>query len=494
MFAFKPSTVRLLVAITIVLTGADRTFAQDPTELKITSKQPADFLSSSSQSPRSRPYLETSYLSLINPNTTSDQIKAIFGEVRPAGEDRLGAGDFYTFLKLDNYFNDDLIFAQCSKSGDKWFLSLNLKIDYQPLKGSQLIGLVPDSVILLNGNNAGEKGVSRGCTFKSMNLRQTGPYILYAGFGDDQGEYIFHFNATTGSTSTPSGLAMFTKLALAVVGALPGLTIAPGVGPAVATLAGTLDTLIDRNSSFLLNSQYSAALTTKKQGQKEYITNQPWNQITGPHLSISSPYLDRKHGNKATGYFEAYQGRSASIVLDSSSLKIIKGDDILSNPGLGVPHNCVPGFGSCGKDASFFAKAGGASISLDTNADLTTTAQGTKDKLSGAENWSKIFSACQKIRETASDLGLSTIDKLVVRWALVQRAGLYELLKAFQDPLNPKYDAAQTAYKPAVDAAAKLGRVASMDECWSAQDTLGMKAIEEVMGKMFVSSSRQLPF
>src|SRR5262249_36982739 len=39
-------------------------------------------------------------------------------------------GEYYTFLQINNRFNDDVIIAQCGESSKNWFLAVNLRIDY----------------------------------------------------------------------------------------------------------------------------------------------------------------------------------------------------------------------------------------------------------------------------------------------------------------------------------------------------------------------------
>ena len=50
----------------------------------------------------------------------------------------------------------------------------------------------------------------------------------------------------------------------------------------------------------------------------------------------------------------------------------------------------------------------------------------------GAENWAAVFETCERIRTTADELGLTPIDALAVRWALVQRARLIDVLRDYQ--------------------------------------------------------------
>jgi hypothetical protein len=528
---YKQQTLLCALAIfpwiTIAMEGP--AYGKDPNELEIKSVDKAL---------HAPPYAEESYRKLRE----SGKAGAIFDRPSNFSQKELYSKEFYTFFKINNFLNDDLIISRCGSNGDKWYVAINMRVDYQGSKGSQAVSFIPDTPIIVDGNNqdAAKGIVSRGCTFKSLNLKQNGPYLLYTGFDQGQGEYTLHFNVSVGSTKDPLGLSMFTKLALAAGGSLPGLVIPAGFGNAAGQLSATLDTVIDRASSFALNVQYSAVLVVdRKLGADEvsaYQQYKPWQQVTGSYLKIGSPILDVKNevaeatdtgsskcksevferfpgvrtpdgsaqyaNGACVGYIEIFQGRSASIVWDASSTDAITADDILLNPGLGLPHNCIIGASSCGKDASTFLKTVGAAAILDVGGDLVSTAPGSKEKPSGVDNWAKVFTACQKIRQSATELALSPIDALLVRSALLQKTGFLTKLQQYANwnranprPLRgqnkPDATTAATNTTPA-DPVANEYAAAIRDvklsvnddpfkQCWSLDDAKKLAALKEIM-------------
>jgi hypothetical protein len=441
-------------------------FSKDePDELKIVSSSPKYFASEFSRKIfppwRSTAYVEDSYLKLIRP-TNSHHVKTLFD--RSSSIDLL-PGEFYTFVKMDNYFKDDDIYTACDNNGRHFAIAVSVYIDYQGLKGSLPVIFVPKSVILSDNNRISNNLPRNGCEFKSTKISQTGPYVLSSNFGRGQGEYTLHFDTATGTSSRASSLAMFAKAALAVVGALPGFTLPPGVTAGIPIVTGTLDTLIDRAGGFVVDAQYSAVLTATRPASiengevTEYQKGKPFKQVTGFYLRITSPFVDQHNSrgsdeikNKGAGVLEIYQGRSASIIIDNSNSRDISVTFTQAKSEL------MTEIGKLGPNVTTGLEAA----------------------------WSNIFSGCRKIQDTASELGLSPIDALLVRWALLQDVGLFDTLIAYYDEQNPAHEKVMKAYDGAITAAARLGNAKPITYCWTQTDTKRLDAVGMIMDRNFV--------
>jgi hypothetical protein len=195
---------------------------------------------------------------------------------------------------------------------------------------------------------------------------------------------------------------------------------------------------------------------------------------------------------------EFAQVRSASIVMDANaSHDRITAEDVLSNTGLGASHRCIPGSSStCDREQSF-VKA--LNAEFDLYGDFTTVSaprqndgmgddgqrpcrgsSGSTRVKSGAENWAAVFQTCERIRTTADELGLTPIDALAVRWALLQRARLIDVLRDYQS-------GKMTGMEGAIKAASRVGMNDAYKQCWDAAlDDKRMHAVEALMnGRKF---------
>jgi hypothetical protein len=431
---------------------------------------------------------EKSYLALLDPK--NDGFRKIIYD-SPVNEERRREprGEFYTFVTVKNLFEDGKIIRTCSERTTGSFTIANISIDYKGPKGSPAVSFVPSSVLFLHANSVDvAKGSSvHGCTFKSAG-RQTGPYLLYSAPEPGQFEYTLHLKTIAGFVPPASHFAMFAKLAISAAGVWPGfIAVSQPAANFATTAAADIDQL-NAESAVTSNIEYSAVLTVEKRPEKK---------DAGLSLQIWSPRLGTK---KDTGYIEISQRRSASIVLDANEQnEWIAPDDVLANAGLGSPHRCIPGTSACDKEQPF-AKALNASFALygdfksvsDPNARKSDgtdgqqapgsgsqTPGGTNRPKSGAENWNAVFETCEKIRMTAADLGLTAIDSLLVRWALLQRAQLIDVLRSYQK-------GAETGFEKALKATSRVGLTESYKVCWdAATDDKRMRAIEAVIGKKF---------
>jgi hypothetical protein len=436
---------------------------------------------------------EKSYVQIVDPKNDSLR-KTIFQNL--SNEEQRHEppkGEFYTFVIVKNQFEDGRIISACAERKTGSFTIANIIIDYKGQKGSPVVSFVPSSNLFIHANSVDvAKGASaRGCTFKSAS-RQTGPYLLYSAPEAGQLEYTLHLKTTAGFIPPASHFAMFAKLATSAAAVWPGfIAISQPAGVLVNTAATDIDQL-NAEAGVTSNIEYSAVLTVEKRNEKK---------DAGLSLQIWSPRLGSK---KDTGYMEVSQKRSASIVIDANEQsEWITPDDVLSNPGLGSPHRCIPGTAACDKEQSF-AKALNASFVLygdfksvpDPNAGRksdgsdgqprasteptgTQTSGGASRPKNGAENWNAVFETCEKIRSTAADLGLTAIDSQLVRWALLQRAQLIDVLRGYQN-------GTESGFEKALKAASRVGLNDPYKVCWDAAiDDKRMRAIGAVMGKRF---------
>ena len=83
-------------------------------------------------------------------------------------------------------------------------------------------------------------------------------------------------------------------------------------------------------------------------------------------------------------------------------------------------------------------------------------------------------------RSTADELGLTPIDALAVRWALLQRARLIDVLRDYQSGKT-------TGMEGAIKAASRVGMNDAYKQCWDAAlDDKRIHAVEALMnGRKF---------
>lgn len=261
---------------------------------------------------------------------------------------------------------------------------------------------------------------------------------------------------------------VIAKLAVSAAAVWPGfIALSPAAGAFAQAVGPQLDELF--TGSVASNYQLKAILTP---------TGDALNAAppTGDYLTVTFPYAEMQIGSPdVLGSLAIYQSRSASIIIDSNSQTVVTPADILQNQGLGAPHNCLPATGwtgSCGKDTTYFSKA------WNTVFDLTGDFKTSNDQKAGPASWSKLFTACSQIRSAAADLALSPIDSLLVRWALLQKAGLIEILE--------NKDGKKNDYIDAISKATILGTSDPSKLCWDQEkDEPALKAIADIAGKKF---------
>ncbi len=434
---------------------------------------------------------EKSYSALTDPKNADLKKVILETPSNEAQRHEPPKGGFYTFLTVKNEFEDGNIIRACAGSKTGAFTIANISIDYKGSKGSSPVSFVPSSPLFIHANTVDvAKNVSaKGCTFKSASS-QLGPYVLYSSYEPGQEEYTLHLKTTAGVIPPATHFAMFAKLATSVSAVWPGfIAISQPAGALATTVAADLDQL-NAEAAVTSNIEYSAVLTPDKRSEK---------RDAGMHLQIWSPRLGEK---KNSGFIEISETRSASIVIDSNQQnEWISPEDVLSNTGLGSPHRCIPGTGVCDKE-QLFIKALNTDFAL--YGDFKSVAKSPSDGASqgggngggggggaggggggnskpksGSENWNTVFETCEKIRSLSSDLGLTAIDAQLVRWAMLQRAKLLDVLRDYQNGGAPDY-------RPALEKTSRAGLSDPYKQCWDAGvDDKRMHAIQSVMAKKF---------
>ncbi|WP_125461847.1 MULTISPECIES: hypothetical protein [Rhodomicrobium] len=456
--------------------------------LKIDQTKPANFISEQYHTP--------SYLMLAA--APAAKLDELFGKPEGArtADAPLRGGEFYTFLAMRNRFLDPVAIKNCNGSRDSWFTAAKLGIEYKGKRGTARGSALPETVLFAYGNNSNPdaKTKFKGCIFASAGDR-VGPYLIHSDFAEGEGEYELHFVVTAGRQLEGDAFATIAKLALSA--SAVWMPIAAPVGALVSTVATDLDKLLSQNSASSI--QYLAILTADRDGKDGD------SYPAGYYFKISSPnWL-----TEGVGSMEIYQSRSASIILDANPGEnaLISPEEILSHQGLGAGHRCLPGNASCAKE-DFFSKALGQSFELygeiaaskapKTGAPAETTAPavpatdavgerptretGGEGSSSTKTSWAKVFALCEKIKATAQDLGLSKIDALLVRWALLNRAKLYPVLKAYHE------DKKAAPFAGAILAAARVGDPAPETACWDfGSDGRQLALIQDIMKKKFAA-------
>lgn len=400
---------------------------------------------------------DASYLNLST--LDPDKVNKIMGT--PNGTKRspttkLLPGEFYTSLTFVNRMKDREILKHCGvNSGvNSRYVAVKLAAEFIGNAGSLPTGWFSEQVLFTFGDpNA--KSPAPNCIFGSMGDRN-GPYLLYTGLGDRQSEYNLHFVATSGSTSDPSVLQTIAKLALSIAPVIPGApVIAAPVAALINTAAADFDKLVSVNTS--VSYQYLAIIP--ELGKRE--TKTPyWN---GAYISISPPsYLQDA---KAPSDILIYQRRSASIVMESlRQHPELKADEILSLQSLGSPHRCIPTTGNCPKEDTFVKVLG---ATFDPFLDVAPA----KPDVS-KNKWISVFTTCDKIKSTAQALGLTPIDALLVRWAMLEK---YRLIDAMSDPSRKE------TIEQAESVVSMQGVGRARDVCWNSNDSAAFDQIKSAL-------------
>ena len=195
------------------------------------------------------------------------------------------------------------------------------------------------------------------------------------------------------------------------------------------------------NSSVESTIEYSATLPVFPPKSTSICANQakPSPETCNVFVTVSSPRL------KNIGEFDLFISRSASIVVDANPQEIITPDDVLTTAGLGNSHRCIPGTNACSKDkdvalfdTSFDLYGDTENRKADTRSPSSGRMSHSSDdsgfstgalpdsnqqsfKAPKAIDWGSVASECARIKAKTKELGLSKIDALLVRWAILER-------------------------------------------------------------------------
>ena len=386
---------------------------------------------------------ERSYKLLLNERATLDPQKKsalslIMGNT--PGDD-LGSGEFYTFLRTVNQFDDAKAIKSCGLGNGNYTIA-SIRIEYQGAPALPIAVLTPQNSLFVyaRGVSTAKPARYKGCTFTSAS-NQAGPYILYTKLDPGYGEYVIHLKGTAGYVTAPPMFAKIAKLAGAVSAAWPGfISIAQPVASVITTVASDLDDVV-ANSSVESTIEYSATLPVFPPKSTSICANQakPSPETCNVFVTVSSPRL------KNIGEFDLFISRSASIVVDANPQEIITPDDVLTTAGLGNSHRCIPGTNACSKDkdvalfdASFDLYGDTENRKADTRSPPSGRMSHSSDdsgfstgalpdsnqqsfKAPKAIDWGSVASECARIKAKTKELGLSKIDALLVRWAILER-------------------------------------------------------------------------
>jgi hypothetical protein len=408
---------------------------------------------------------EASYDNLVAATVTDAQLNTVMGKLKPPvrpNNARLLPGEFYTAITLINKFQDGLIIASCGNNKlASNYAAATFTIDYIGPKGSPIANLIPQTPLFSYADPTSQTPTA-GCVFSSA-PDQSGPYVIYSGFGDGQEGYNVHFVGTAGKDVDGSAFTNIAKLALAAAAVVPvAVPIAGPVSALITTVAPAIDALVSKSKNAAFSRQYLLIMSPAQNAKKAI------NYPNGYFASVSSPYwLPKTKGDP--GGMLIYQRKSSSIIIDANPNKmLIRPDDILANRALGSPHACIASIGTCPKE-DLFEKTLGASF--DLYGDFKTLKPAAP--ADATDKWAAAFTVCEKIRATAINLGLSPIDALLARWAMLNKNGLFEALD-------------NKDYADAIKATTRVGVTKVQDLCWDDNvDTQALNEIAMLTGKTF---------
>lgn len=411
-----------------------------------------------------RPYHAESYMRL-GKKVNDPAVELLFGE-KISSVESLGVGHYYTafavlnFLKDDNFLNSEYC-AEYRRRTPSLFLGVKLRVSYRGLPGSPTYDFVPWTVILSAGKDTGESKASgdsdRGCRFKSIEIRTEGPYILHTIDRLGQGQYELHFAVDNGTIDKPSTTEQFLKLITSALGILPMVHLPAGSKEFAQEATKAYDSWLNSLKAYSISSDAVGFVTPGA-------VSATADSRSGPFLKIRLPWLQQMSKQSDLGHLEVYSMRSVSKLVDSED-RAISATDVMSHPTLGWPHKCIPGTGDCPKpeaSKTFSERAGDIDL-----AKLQDTSE------ANSAEWVKLFLACKKNGDTATQLGLSTIDKHLVRWAFVHREGLAPF---FEEEAKIK-----ALEKIKLSGFAKPAQ----QLCWSADDRRKLEAIAKLMEVRF---------
>jgi hypothetical protein len=372
---------------------------------------------------------------------------------------------WYTAFKALNKLYEDAVYlnSYCNKRTSRAsFLIIKLAVGYTNSPGASSVPYIPDTVILTAAKDTkGAESSANGCTFTSLNLDgNVGSFLLY----NDAGKYNLHFTNINGTIKKPTQAEQIVKLIFSAVPVLPFVSsvVPPGLADPATKTGALYDAFVKAAASYALQTQAAAFVTVAGEPSASGARSP-----SGPTLRVGLPWLefimrkDAEIDKPDIGSLEFYSQRSVSRILDDASGTITAGK-ILGNINAGEPHRCIMKTPGCESEIKTFS----ARLSVsDNTVDISKLADETNI---GATEWQKLFLSCRKLKEVISDVGLSTVDAHLVRWAFIAR---HHLTALFEDR--------NTVWNKNIK---MVGAPKPQELCWTADDRAKLTAIAEVMG------------
>lgn len=387
----------------------------------------------------------------------------------------LGPKDFYTGLRLKSNIDANTIkYMQrgCSGSEDAgWYYVLGASINYQGRKGTTPINIADNLPLLVIASNYDVKNgrVRAGCAVRVAPDRDPS-YLLYDSFGPREGEYRASFEALQGTEANSTIFARVHALAAKVAPAWQNIASSGAIQQVLATeIAADLDFLRTKDAG--PNVPYSARL--KASGMPATASGKT---PVAPQLVLTLPWAMKASATDSQPLsISIYSRPSASIVLDWANGHepdknvAIRAIDVVANEALGARHDCILGVGEC-RPRKF-------SESLQDKGTFLIS-QLYLDPGRRVQLWLRLSATCRDVRAAAVELRLSTVDALLVRWAVLARG------KAITS--EGKFVGNQEPYKKSI-AESKVEDLSN--ECWrDGEDLKMLRAIEKAANKTFVVS------
>ena len=378
------------------------------------------------------------------------------------------SSDYYTGLRIKANLNTDNITRSCKRNvGRGWYYVVSATINYHGKIGRPPVQVVPTFPILTAATNysLSDKKLLPGCTLKVMGDRPP-LYILNDNFSDGTGEYEITLEPLLGQASEPGIFQKVASLGLKVVAGWGSIAVPQA--EAISEAAKELDFL--RGAENKSDLQYRARIIPEG-----YPRDDAGVKIA-QRIAVSFPWAIAAKGKDAGDirYLAFYSRRSASIILDWANGKNpdakseITSSKIAFNSVLGARHDCFLGTDNC-KEAAF-------NTSLAVQSPLQITAE-YSDAEKGPALWSALHIYCKDIRDTVEKLSFATVDRLLMRWAILTRAGFIDDKRAFVGD--------GSAFKTVLEKV-KIGGPGLGGQCWTAKDTDMLEAIETASNKKFV--------
>jgi hypothetical protein len=327
-----------------------------------------------------------------------------------------------------------------------------------------------------------------GCYFDAT-LRPTFPLLQYGGGGvnDNYDDFLVKFIVIGGSVTKlnviQNLLSLFSDISAAARWGTAINGLAGPVSQGVQSAAGNFQTALQNAGT--LQNQVSVEYTLKANGAP-----------TDGRLAISIPNLFSQ--DKNSGNLAIYVRRTGSIILGTMGSTInlstvFDNPEVANrqcNPAAIAVGNCNPGTGSgtAGANADPLRIALAKILKpLDTGIGDGTGLLTKLIDVTDQKREANAYTMCKGIRTAARELlHLSTLDEMMIRWAVTKEGGLQDALKAANAlpkswPLPPGTAATDGVALAKATGAATLGALADM--CWNDGDEQTFEGVAKALNK-----------